>query len=189
MLRRPTAKAASVGLNVSAKSPFPPPGSSLVMSSDFWRRSGSRESIHRKFRLCVLPHLVSGPTLCPLGQPQKAIGHESLIGPWLSTEQPPRLSVLRSPGRRHDHRGMKPQGIEIRSLAAVARGPRRSTSERERCLGLGAECSKASATPSGRRKMSLDIPSYRTSGCRPLFRDHLCTHLGPDPQFPSAHLE
>ena len=33
VLRRPTAKAASVGLNVSAKSPFPLPGSCLVMSS------------------------------------------------------------------------------------------------------------------------------------------------------------
>src|SRR5713226_5439177 len=58
---------------------------------------------------------------------------------------------------------MKLQGIGIRSLAAVARDPRRSTSERERCLGLGAECTKASAAASGRRKMSLDIPFYRTS--------------------------
>jgi hypothetical protein len=31
-------------------------------------------------------------------------------------------------------------------------------------LGLGAECTKASAASSGRRKMSLDIPFYRTSG-------------------------
>src|SRR5437879_549073 len=60
---------------------------------------------------------------------------------------------------------MKLQGIGIRSLAAVARDPRRSTSERERCLGwLGTECTKASAAASGRRKMSLDIPFYRTPG-------------------------
>src|ERR1019366_7787072 len=59
---------------------------------------------------------------------------------------------------------MKPPEIGIRSLAAVARDPRRSTSEYERCLGLGAECTKASAAASGRRSMSLDIPSYRTSG-------------------------
>ena len=58
---------------------------------------------------------------------------------------------------------MKPPEIGIRSLAAVARDPRRSTSEYERCLGLGAECTKASAAASGRRSMSLDIPSYRTS--------------------------
>src|SRR5580700_1399917 len=58
---------------------------------------------------------------------------------------------------------MKPQGIEIRCLAAVPRGPFYRTSERERCLGLGAECTKASAASSGRRKMSLDIPFYRTS--------------------------
>src|ERR1700680_3020141 len=58
---------------------------------------------------------------------------------------------------------MKPLGIGIRSRAAVARGQRRSTPEYERCLGLGAECTKASAAASGRRRMSLDIPSYRTS--------------------------
>src|ERR1700674_914405 len=66
---------------------------------------------------------------------------------------------------------MKPQGIGIRSLAAVARDPRRSTSEHERCLGLGAKCTKASAAASRRRKMSLDIPSYRTSDCRPYGRN------------------
>src|SRR5258708_6801030 len=58
---------------------------------------------------------------------------------------------------------MKLQGVGIRSLAAVARDPRQSTSEREHCLGLGTECTKASAAASGRRKMSLDIPFYRTS--------------------------
>src|SRR5450755_4730299 len=133
------------------------------MSSDFWRRSGSRESIRRKYRLRVLRHLASVITLCPLGQPQKAIGHESLIGPWLPILQPPRLSVLRSPERRHDHRH-ETAGNRNQSLAAVALDPRRSTSDRERCLGWGAECTKASAAASWRRRMSLDIPSYRTSG-------------------------
>ena len=61
---------------------------------------------------------------------------------------------------------MKPQGIGIRGLAAVARGPRRSTSRRGRCLGLGAGCTKASAAAGRRGKMSLDIPFYRTSDRR-----------------------
>src|SRR5260370_5028188 len=66
---------------------------------------------------------------------------------------------------------MNLQGVGTRSLAAVARDPRQSTSEREHCLGLGTECTKASAAASGRRKMSLDIPFYRT------FRGHVASHL------------
>jgi hypothetical protein len=164
VLRRPTAKTASVGLNVSAKSPFPLPGSMPGdVPSDFLRRSGSRESIHRKFRLCVRRHLVSGSTLCPLGQPQKAIGHESLIGPWLPIEQPPRLSVFRSPGRRHDHRHENARNRNPESRCCCARS-KTISQERDHCLRLGAECTKASAAASGRRKMSLNIPSYRTSG-------------------------
>ena len=67
---------------------------------------------------------------------------------------------------------MKTLGIGIRSLTAVARGPRRSAKEHDHCLRLGAECTKASAAASGRRKTSLDIPSYRTFtvtgiGCEP----------------------
>src|SRR5580704_8832948 len=79
---------------------------------------------------------------------------------------------------------MKPQGIEIRCLAAVPRGPRRSTSERERCLGLGAECTKASAASSGRRKMSLDIPFYRTSVGGLSWPDRTPNVEGAGPQLP-----
>jgi hypothetical protein len=42
---------------------------------------------------------VSGATLCPLGQPKKAIGHEPLIGPWLATLRPSRLVQFREPNR------------------------------------------------------------------------------------------
>jgi hypothetical protein len=31
-----------------------------------------------------LGHRAPEPTLCPLGQPEKAIDHESLIEPWLA---------------------------------------------------------------------------------------------------------
>jgi hypothetical protein len=33
--------------------------------------------------LVCFAHRVSTPTLCPFGQPKKAIGYESQIGPWL----------------------------------------------------------------------------------------------------------
>jgi len=55
------------------------------MASWFCRRSGSRVSIRNPVRLRVLlQHQVSRETLCPLGQPEKAIGHESPIEPWLA---------------------------------------------------------------------------------------------------------
>jgi hypothetical protein len=47
---------------------------------------------------------VSRATLCPLGQPNKAIGHEPLIGPWLATLRPPGLSVSGAESDRHDCR-------------------------------------------------------------------------------------
>jgi len=51
----------------------------------FSRRSGSRVSIRNPVRLRVLfGHQVSRETLCPLGQPEKAIGEKSPIEPWLA---------------------------------------------------------------------------------------------------------
>ena len=47
---------------------------------------------------------VSKATLCPLGQPKKAIGHEPLIGPWLATLRPSRLSVSGTDSAHHDCR-------------------------------------------------------------------------------------
>jgi hypothetical protein len=55
-------------------------GSSLVVANRFWRRSGSRVSINRR----ALGTGATEPTLCPLGQPEKAIDYESLIEPWLA---------------------------------------------------------------------------------------------------------
>lgn len=45
----------------------------------------SRVSIHNRVRLRMsLGHRVSRETLCPLGQPEKTIGQESPIEPWLA---------------------------------------------------------------------------------------------------------
>jgi hypothetical protein len=67
---------------------MPTSGSFLPLASRFLKRSGSRESIQRFGRhpMC-LRHEVSELTLCPLGQPKKAIGHESQIELWLTHAQ------------------------------------------------------------------------------------------------------
>jgi hypothetical protein len=64
---------------------MPTSGSCLPLASRFSKRSGSRESIQpsRRHPMC-LRHSVSLLTLCPLGQPKKAIGHESQIEVWLT---------------------------------------------------------------------------------------------------------
>ena len=73
---------------------MPSSGPSLALASRFSKRSGSRESIQpsRRQHVC-LRHEVSLLTLCPLGQPKKAIGHESQIEPWLTPKRN-RLLVL-----------------------------------------------------------------------------------------------
>ena len=136
--RRPTAKTASALERLGKESVSAAgimPGDD---PSDFLRRSGSRESIQRrKLGSACLRHLVSGPTLCPLGQPEKAIGHESLIGPWLATLQPSRLSVSGTEGRRLD-RKMEPQeGQNFAASRDEAKDDRKS--ERVR-VQLGAGC-------------------------------------------------
>jgi hypothetical protein len=61
----------------------------------FWRwPSGSRDTRVRervsadKLGKMCLGHLASQPTLGSLGQPEKAIGHESPIEPWLAPDHP-----------------------------------------------------------------------------------------------------
>src|ERR1700680_4216729 len=63
---------------------MPPSRPSLRLANRFSKRSGSRESIQPASRRRCLKHEVSLLTLCPLGQPKKAIGHESQIEPWLT---------------------------------------------------------------------------------------------------------
>ena len=58
--------------------------SSRRMAGWFSRRSGSRVSIHNPVRLACFEHPVFRETLCPLGQPEKAIGEKSQIEPWLA---------------------------------------------------------------------------------------------------------
>src|SRR6266852_438440 len=63
---------------------MPSSAPSLPLASRFSKRSGSRESIQPCSRQMGPKHEVSLLTLCPLGQPKKAIGHESQIELWLT---------------------------------------------------------------------------------------------------------
>jgi len=75
---------------------MPSSGSCLALASRFSKRSVSRESIQPDCRLHrCLRHQVSLLTLCPLGQPKKAIGRESEIEPWLTHAQRNRLACPR----------------------------------------------------------------------------------------------
>jgi hypothetical protein len=67
---------------------------------------------------------VSGATLCPLGQPKKAIGHEPLIGPWLATLRPSRLPVSESDSdypRLQDHPGEESRSLRTEKQLEIAR--------------------------------------------------------------------
>jgi hypothetical protein len=81
VLRRPTSETTN-SLSVSDES-APSLGISLAVAVGFSRHSGSRASLSRMTRRAAcLGHPASLPTLGPLGQPEKAIGHESQIELW-----------------------------------------------------------------------------------------------------------
>jgi len=108
----------------------------------------------------VLLHLVSGSTLCPLGQPKKVIGLESPIGPWLPIQQPATLVKFQENGRASSSTITKHETVAYaNSLVHEAQG---ETSLRERCVG-GLDVNQSIRARTVGEKMSLDIPSYRTS--------------------------
>ena len=74
------------------------------MTGWFSRRSGSRVSIQNPVRPRASGTKVFRETLCPLGQPEKAIGHEPQIEPWLAL---------------HNHSAclrQEPKGIDTNSI-------------------------------------------------------------------------
>src|SRR4029077_2755560 len=80
---------------------------------------------------------VSRATLCPLGQPKKAIGHEPLIGPWLANAATVTLVSFGSrfgPSRLQDHLGGGSQWHRFaqRSQTGIAR-PSRGAGCRDMC--------------------------------------------------------
>jgi hypothetical protein len=135
----------------------------------FLRRSISRGSIHRTSQARASSTQVSESTLCLLGQSNKAIGHESQIGPCVATHPVDnhQACCFRNDWRRHDSE-MEPQG---RGSVSPLRTRRRNTALRLRkttlgvrvhvqTVGLNAETmDRHRAEGEG---FSLDIPFYRT---------------------------
>ena len=69
----------------------------LVVASRFLRRSGSRVSILMACRRTGTGWFpVSALTLGPLGQPEKALGHEPQIEPWLTHHTTAALASFRN---------------------------------------------------------------------------------------------
>ena len=99
-------------------------------------------------RPCVLRHRVTVLTLCPLGEPEIAIGHEPRIEPWLPRNRIA-CQVSRVDGRCHHSKNE----------------PRERKSDPEAYLqtvGWISRQKNFSAT-SRRRSFFVDIPFYRTT--------------------------
>ena len=115
-----------------------------MMALWFFRRSGSRVSIHNPVTAesVLRAPPVSGLTICPLGQPEKATGHESQIEPWLASTTT-LLACARNRKRRHRKKDESLPRENPKSLAT-----RR-----------GLETSGIQSAPSSRRgDVSLDFP-------------------------------
>jgi hypothetical protein len=135
----------------------------------FSRRSGSRASIYPDIRrFCVLPASteVSWVILCPLAQPNKAIGLESHIGSWLACYLEPTvlLAKLHEPRASSHHRNMKPRRYNPQLAGSRSRNMRLAHS-----LGGSSDSgldARRTASPhwGARESFSLDIPSHRMSG-------------------------
>src|SRR3984957_5077389 len=108
-----------------------------------------------------LGHLVSHATLGPLGQPEKAIGHESPIEPWLAPDHRSALPVseliaslrqaMKTAGRGNPNRW---------ATAPCTPSPWRGRLEHISLDHMGWETRK---TPAAAEVFFLDFPLYRTS--------------------------
>jgi hypothetical protein len=112
-------------------------------------RSGSRESIDAGFR-----HRVSRGTVCSLGQPNKAIGLESQIEPWLA------IATTLLAGAK------KPHGTTQRSMGSCSEERNTANTLQQRVVQphTGAGCQGTSSSPAKGKVFPLDIPFYRTPG-------------------------
>src|SRR5580693_9094434 len=106
-------------------------------------------------RPCVLRHRVTVPTLCPLGEPEIAIGHEPRIEPWLPRNRIA-CQVSRVDGRCHHSKN------EPRERKSNPEKNLSSDREPSANSGLDIETKNFSATGQG-RSFFVDIPFYRTT--------------------------
>ena len=136
------------------------------MAVEFPRRSISRRSIHRTSQAAAFSTRVSEVTLCLLGQSNKAIGHESRIGPCVATH-PVHNSQACSFRKRwaSSPREMEPQGRgSVSSLSTRRRNRSHGLGVHAQTVGLNALTTMARHRANG-KDFSLDIPFYRTCLC------------------------
>ena len=115
------------------------------MAVGFLRCSVRGEVSSHSVRPACLGHRVSTKTLCLLGQPKKAIGSKSPIGPWLATLPSTCLQVSRTEWRRQKTQ-MEPQGWRTppllqstkRTRTAVLKKTTRTESVHVQAVGLDA---------------------------------------------------
>jgi hypothetical protein len=134
----------------------------------FSRRSGSRVSIYpdiRRLRVLPVSTEASRVILCPLAQPNKAIGLESHIGSWLACYLEPTvlLAQLHEPRASSHHRDMKPRRQNPQLAESRSRNMRLAHNLGISEIGLDASRT-ASPHRGARESFSLDIPSHRMSG-------------------------
>ena len=134
------------------------------------RRSISGGSSNRKSQARAPKHASLRGTLCPPGQSKKAIGPESPIGPCIATLRVDNRPAccFRKRWRRHKQRnGTTRENNRIsvshaKTMQNPLPGEDHSQSKKLRSNSW-AECrDKKVSAPSRRRRMSLDIPFYRT---------------------------
>jgi hypothetical protein len=144
-------------LSVLGENLFPSPAIlSRGVVDRFLRRSGSRVSILMACRREVpTGHLASVLSLYPLGQPEKALGHEPQIDLCVAPRQPPGLPASQIDRRRRYSIKMQLRWNHARLAAGPEeRKPKRNGSHNEQGLEV-----KNALSPSGRgRKMSLTSP-------------------------------
>jgi hypothetical protein len=130
------------------------------------RRSISGGSSNRRSQARALGTRVSGPTLCPLGQSNKAIGQESPIGPCVATHRVDNCQACWVSEKRwapsQQRNGTTGKSYTRRQNRALSLS--KTTHEARvhvQTVGLNAETKKDRHRAEG--EIFLDIPFNRTS--------------------------
>ena len=114
----------------------------------------------------MLRHRAPEPTLCPLGQPEKAIGHESLIEPWLALTTELLVGFRTDWLRRQE--AMKTAGRGTQTRYATVRSEPSSWSGRLEQILLNHAGWKARKNPAAGRYFFLTFPFIELIGTKSL---------------------
>jgi hypothetical protein len=134
-----------------------------VVVSWFWRRSGSRVSIPNACRrTSVADTQPPRYPYAPSDNPEKALGHEPQIDPWVDTVQPGRLQSLRN----RSASSLLRKKMKLRRWNNARTKPNQAKPNQAKPSALpngqGLEVAKSFSTSGRGRNFSLDIPLYRS---------------------------